>query len=410
MTATARWPLHPQPGPLESLSSWLSRVARLYHLPVSELLTHNLGQPGLAVPADLDYDPPQGLLTALAERTGSGLAQLRMMTLAGWQPWLFDRLSLRPQDAQATFDSYVRANSVLLAPGEAGTNQVWKRWAGPWLCDRQRRRACPACAADPARGRVLTWRLPLMTSCTDHGCRLQDARDVELPAAANAGQPPQLVQVTGPLAALDRYTCQALTTGQVTLPGRAVHAGVWFRLLRSLLDEVSLALTTRSSHGRATLQRVWQATGLPERGGLTTWRLYEQLGPGTQEAMRCAAATALQLAADGQITARGRLGSALQPPPPRPVYDGDRPGRALRQADLARSWEQVRQDLNTMIETARTSPGAARHMLAMLTSGPQAAGSFARERRYLIGLGIPAGFLPASRDGLLATGQVTTRT
>ena len=63
-----------------------------------------------------------------------------------------------------------------------------------------------------------------------------------------------------------------------------------------------------------------------------------------------------------------------------------------------------------MIETARTSPGAARHMLAMLTSGPQAAGSFARERRYLIGLGIPAGFLPASRDGLLATGQVTTRT
>lgn len=50
-----------------------------------------------------------------------------------------------------------------------------------------------------------------------------------------------------PLATLDRYTAQALTTGQVTLPGRTVHAGAWFRLLRSLLDEVSLALTGRSA-------------------------------------------------------------------------------------------------------------------------------------------------------------------
>jgi hypothetical protein len=57
VTPTARWPLHPQPGPLESLSFWLSRVACLYRLPVSELLTHNLGQPGLAVPADRDYNP-----------------------------------------------------------------------------------------------------------------------------------------------------------------------------------------------------------------------------------------------------------------------------------------------------------------------------------------------------------------
>jgi hypothetical protein len=47
-----------------------------------------------------------------------------------------------------------------------------------------------------------------------------------------------------------------------------VHVSVWFRLLRSLLDEVSLALTTRSASARTTLQRIWQATGRPERGGL----------------------------------------------------------------------------------------------------------------------------------------------
>ena len=42
-----------------------------------------------------------------------------------------------------------------------------------------------------------------------------------------------------------------------------MHAGVWFRLLRSLLDEVSLALTTRSASARTTLERIWQATGRP---------------------------------------------------------------------------------------------------------------------------------------------------
>jgi TniQ len=33
-----RWPLHPLPKPLESLSSWVSRLARQYHLPVKDLL------------------------------------------------------------------------------------------------------------------------------------------------------------------------------------------------------------------------------------------------------------------------------------------------------------------------------------------------------------------------------------
>lgn len=107
------------------------------------------------------------------------------------------------------------------------------------------------CGTRPAQGPV--WQLPLTVSCLDHGCRLQDAREI-----APGGDALQPVPAGEPLAALDRYTYEALITGRVTLPGRSVHAGVWFRLLRSLLDEVSLALTTRSTHGRATLERAWQ--------------------------------------------------------------------------------------------------------------------------------------------------------
>ncbi|WNF25328.1 hypothetical protein RI138_00110 [Streptomyces sp. C11-1] len=61
--------------------------------------------------------------------------------------------------------------------------------------------------------------------------------------------------------ARDRYTHQALTTGRVDLPGRAVHAGVWFRLLRSLLNEVSPATSSQGAHGKGTLQLIWQDTG-----------------------------------------------------------------------------------------------------------------------------------------------------
>jgi hypothetical protein len=103
---------------------------------------------------------------------------------------------------------------------------------------------------------------------------------------------------------------------------------VWFRLLRSLLDEVSLSSTSgRGRHGRAVLERVWQATGRKYRAGLNIWRPYENLKPDIQEAMLHAAGTALHLAAAGTITAHGRLASVLQPPPDRHVYAGDRPHR-----------------------------------------------------------------------------------
>ena len=39
--------------------------------------------------------------------------------------------------------------------------------------------------------------------------------------------------------AMDTYTWQALTTGRVTLPDETIPARVWFRLLRTLIDEIT---------------------------------------------------------------------------------------------------------------------------------------------------------------------------
>jgi hypothetical protein len=366
-------------------------LARLYDLSVHELLGRNLDLVEVMVPADLDYDPPKPMLAALAARTGVEYPRLRAMTLAGWQPWLFDTLYLRAWDAQETFDTYVRDNSVLLAPGEAGINQVarWRRWGGPWFPARPLQRACPVCATNPDRGSALVWRLPLMVGCVEHGCRLDDARDVAVALAVD-GHPAAPTPVTGPVAALDDYTHQALITGQVALPGRIVHAGVWFRLLRSLLDEVSLAPTGRSARGRAVLERIWRVTGRPDRAGLNTWCPYEQLGWDVQEAMLYAAATALHLAADGQITPRGRLGSALRPGIGEPVYDGDRP--------RPDPWQEARAAVDAAIAQARTDRAAARSLLVLFTYNCRTLAGFNGPRDWLIGFGIPANFLPTASD------------
>ncbi|WP_322755570.1 TniQ family protein [Frankia sp. Cas3] len=239
---------------------------------------------------------------------------MRLMTMAGWVPWLTDTLDVG--DArQAVFDTYIRQDSVLLAPGEAGRNETGRgrSWKGPWHPARLLRRACPLCATDPQRGTGLMWQLPIITGCGEHACQLEPEPDVMMAALGLAPLTPRPVD---PLVAeLDRLTHEGLATGAVTLPGRTVHVGVWFRLLRTLLDELSMAPSQVGVRSRATLERVWQATGRPVRAGLRVWRPYEQLDWPLQEAMLHAAAVTLCLAADQRIAPRGTLGPALAEPP-----------------------------------------------------------------------------------------------
>ncbi|MFI6062439.1 TniQ family protein [Streptomyces sp. NPDC051286] len=130
MSSVRRWPLHPQPGPLESLSSWLERLARPYEIRVADLLTRNLGLVDVAVPDDLDYDPPATMLAALAERTGVEIARLRAMTLAGWEPWLIEGLIAPIEDTQPVFDAYVRDNSCSWPPARQASTRSRLSGAG----------------------------------------------------------------------------------------------------------------------------------------------------------------------------------------------------------------------------------------------------------------------------------------
>lgn len=402
-----RWPLHPPPHPGEALTSWLVRLATLYSLSPSQLLRHNLGAVSALVgdPAadDLDWDPPAPILQALAARTGAPTGELRLMTIGGWVPWLADTLD--PEHGYEAFHTYVRQNSVLLRRGEAGANVVqrWRPWFPP---DHQHhravRRVCAVCASDPDRGTPLTATIPLMLSCPEHGRHLENTGTVTVSAAL--GEPAPARTASEPILAMDRLTHQGLTTGTVTLPRRSVHVGVWFRLLRTLLDEVSLSTSQVRRRSAAALEQIWNTASRPPRAGLTAWRPYETLDITRQEAMLEAAATALDLIRTGKITAHGSVGPLLTPQPHQHVYEGDKPSAAelARRAHMEathQGWAQAEHDIENWFATARSDPATARQILDVLTHYCPTQQAYDRERDFMTRQGIPASFLPDPEPG-----------
>jgi hypothetical protein len=230
-----------------------------------------------------------------------------------------------------------------------------------------------------------------MTSCVNHGLRLVPEWDVTI--AVTLGRPLAVEPAPAPVVVLDRYTHQGLTTGTIVLPGRSTHVGVWFRMLRTLLHEVSMAPARVGVRSAEALRRIWQSTDGPIRAGLNVWQPNERLDRERQQAMLHAAAVAVDLIATGEITALGTLGPILAKPTHRPVYDGDKPSPS------ALAWNEARREVDAMIEVSRTDPDVARKVLAMFTSFCRSVDAFNREREFLIRLGIPATFLP-DLDGL----------
>lgn len=400
MSTPMRWPVHPPPGELESLSSWVARIAELYRMPVVELVGPNLGVL-TEIPDRLDEDAPPELLRALAAATAVPVARLKAMTLPGWVPWLFDSFPMPAHEGEDTFYSYVRQDSVLLAPGEARRYKMTRRrvWHGPWIPETPMDRSCPLCTAGPQPQRCWVWSLPLTTGCTIHRRRLlyrAELLTAELAGADVVGTP-----VTEPVVTLENYTHQALTTGKVGLPGRRVHAAVWFRLLRTLLDELSLPTTGLSVGSARTLAQVWQAAGLTPRAGIRIWAPYEQLPWPRQEDLLTAAAVAVDLAAQRCLRPQGTLAPVLSPPGVEPVYPGDDPRRAhgrpatrildsrglYRRADYSELFDEL-------ARAVRTDPDTARRVLAFLVRTDPSPANLDRERDILIrDTGMPPDFV-----------------
>jgi len=319
-----RWPVHSAPIDGEALSSLLRRIAASYQMTVAELLEHGLGHDPQAE-RDLDADPPPRLLAAIGQRTNIAPSRLREMTLAGWTPWLLDSLQPHP----SAFNTYARQFSVLLKPGKRSKHTVgpWRAW----IPHEPLKRACPRCVEEPDRaGLLLIGQLPLSLSCPKHRVMLEPC--IGFPGDfivwIDEGDPPRAASKA--VQEMDDRTQQALRTGLVRLPGRSVHAGVWFRILRTLLDEVSTPATYWKPHAD-DLHRIWASCGHPIRAGQATWRPFEVWPWPVQTQLLQATAESIQLLKNRTITGHGTHADLFAPGPHPPVDDGR--SQAARTAD-----------------------------------------------------------------------------
>jgi len=298
VTAARRWPVHPPPEPSEALTSWLRRIASRYGAHVDDLVSDMGFWPGVA--GDLDICPPDRFACELSERTGVDLEQIRRMSLSGWSPWLIDPIGPGPD----TFTDYNQQFSVLLGIGRRRVREI-PSWL-PWRSTRPALRACPQCIATSQAPYPyqLLWLLPLTLSCPLHKCLLE-VRGNPVGQFADWEHKRPVPKPSSPtVLKMDARTWQAMATGFTDLQGRRIHAETWFRLLRTIIDELEATITECTTAARM-ITAIWKDAGYPARVGPLSWQPHESYPVDVQVRALQTAATAICLLERGTLTGRG---------------------------------------------------------------------------------------------------------
>ena len=358
---THRWPVHPRPIPGEALTSWLHRIADRYGITV-DVLAFDLGH-SLDLDADLDMAAPPRFVEQLAIRTGVGTDRLHGMSISGYAPWLLDEI----KPGTDTFLTYTRQLAVLLPESNRRrrTVKAWRAWV-PITADRCHR-ACPQCVLEstPPHPYLLTWSLPLTLSCPVHGCWLEhhDGPPGSYYSWHPPWRPPEPREASSAIRRMDARTWQALTSGFVDLPRRRIHAGIWFRLLRTVVDELGAPLVDCGTAQRIS-REVWQLAGHPVRAGQSMWRPFEAQSPQTQHRTLEAAAIAMDLLESGTLAGRGD--AALFLPEPDACIDPGQPQQTELEVSAERQID-INEALHAAIEDARQKPDSARRLFHLAT-------------------------------------------
>lgn len=380
MKPARKWPVHPAPIEGEALSSWLYRLAACFHLDTVELLQHGLGlHYGVddvlhyrALPS-VDIEASSGLVAGLADRTGVSTDRIRAMTLAGWTPWLLDSV----QPITGAFRNYVHRSSVMLGP-RSRAKTIEGKWRA-WVPDHPIKRACPDCLSDPeCQGLLLMWHLPIMLSCPMHNRLLQPLLGIVYGPLWSENSPDLEQRPSPAVLEMDRRTLQALTTGKVDLPRRSVHAAIWFRLLRTLLNELS---TPAKYWGPSTrdIRAAWAASGHRARAGQGVWKPFEALRWPVQSQLLEAAAAAMDLLGRGAIPYRGEDAALFSPEPARSVYAGSPPRKPVPPSMLIPvsapgstymdHWAKIWESMEEIMEIARGDPSEAQVLYNFMLYG-----------------------------------------
>ena len=234
------WPLHPPPYPNESLSSWIARIAHIYHMYFEDFLIEEFGiNAGNYRLGCIDFDPPQILLTKLSENTG-------FIFDKDWVPW---------SNIQSSMFS---------------------------MCCR----LCISEDIDPYLR--LHWRFSWMVTCPKHKTLLEPAffhrtttKSMGCCYTTTRYAPITLCPIDA-LCALDNVTLQAVTKGFVEVPSGVLEGGIWLRILRSLIEELSFPENIIGQENRLLMVPFWEELNISIHESLEKYELFEKCDHKTQ--------------------------------------------------------------------------------------------------------------------------------
>jgi hypothetical protein len=336
---------------------------------------------------DLDIRPPNGFLETIAGRSGVDIDTLRCMTMAGWVPWLLDSFDLE-DDA---FNCYVNQFSVLLPPQKRPEKTIpgWRAW----LPRKNLNRACPLCIGE-AKGKPIfkmMWQFPLFISCPIHGCWLESfiGRPGTFYGWEQKGLKPR--PATPAIKKMDLRTEQAFTDGYVVLPARKVHAGVWFRLLRTLIDELNVPVSYWGAQSR-TLRLIWERCRHPVRAGQTHWYPFELFDASIQLQFLEAAGSAIAMIETEEVIAKGAGAYLFLPEPESAAYQGThQPSRnQAPETNLGFHIKQAQAALERCVAVARDDPEAADQLFHFILFHRRDPKSIKEVQNMLSDAGVPS--------------------
>lgn len=271
-----RWPLHPPPYMDEALSSWVTRLSAAYGVDPFDFLRYEFSYFTDREQFEfLDIQPPYRLLEELAQCTGIHVSQVVSLTARSYVPLLIDSLNPTPD----LYSDYTYQFNIFLThkkPIKEGRIEDWV----PWL--NIKAQGCQTCIEEDKNPYFrLYWRFPWMMSCPKHGLLLRDVYFFSLPRKekieflwlANEIEPKDAPHS---LRRMDAMTLQAITQGITEVPRGKMHGGIWLRILRNLLEELSLPSSAMPNKIRSLLGSFWEELDLSFRHSLSRWKPFEE--------------------------------------------------------------------------------------------------------------------------------------
>ncbi|WGL59428.1 TniQ family protein [Pigmentibacter sp. JX0631] len=257
-----RFPVWPHPYKLESLSSWIMRIADYYRINVDTLFEIGFLLQKPSSWWDIDVSPSAELLNKISINTGLSLKYLNEMTVAGISPWVID--SIKPvYDFEftrlTTSFCILNSNSPYF-----NTNSNCKKSLLPWMPNvpwksTRINRFCPICIEnkDLDLPNLLVWRTVLVSSCLRHECLLVETKNNSWDQLS---WKENIISTKYLNTWLDEITLNAIETGFAKLGNEKINVSIWVRFLRSLFHE--LTIESRDFKDQERINEIWRYAGL----------------------------------------------------------------------------------------------------------------------------------------------------